>query len=128
MPTERPGSRLAPAFGTFVVAGILFLLFGFGGTPASGNLVESPWDKLVHLGIFASLTFGLCLSLPRSPWPLLLLLASTVAVADELHQFLVPTRQPAWGDWLADLLGVGCGLLAWQSVRRLQRAKAGHPN
>ena len=56
MPTDAAGRRpLLTAVGTAVVVGIFFLLFGFGSTPASGNLVPAPWDKGVHLAVFATL-------------------------------------------------------------------------
>ena len=113
MLTEAAPRRLAGTFGLAIVAAILFLLFGFGSTPASGNLVPPPWDKVVHFGVFATLAVGLRALFPRLPWPLLCLLAGGIAVGDELHQFLVPTRHPDWDDGFADMVGVAGGLLAW---------------
>jgi VanZ family protein len=115
MPTEaRAWSRP----GLYIVGGILFLLFGFGSTPASANLVAEPWDKLVHFGVFACLTVGLRLLLPRVPLTLIIGIALAIAIGDELHQFLVPQRQPGWDDGLADMVGVGGGLLSSTCLRR----------
>lgn len=119
MPTDAAGRRsLLTAVGTAVVVGIFFLLFGFGSTPASGNLVPAPWDKGVHLAVFATLAIGLRLLMPGLPGWMLFGLAAVVAIADETHQFLVPTRQPAWDDGMADLLGAALGLLVWSSLRQ----------
>lgn len=113
MPIEARSRRWLGTFGLVTVGAVLFLLFGFGSTPASGNLVPSPWDKLIHCGVFATLAVGLRALLPTLPWPVIFLLAGGVAVADELHQFLVPNRRPGWDDGLADLVGIAGGLLAW---------------
>ena len=115
MPT-RLLRRLPPTgLGIGVVLGVFILLFGFGSTPASANLVAHPWDKLVHLGVFAVLTFGLRLSLPRIPVSMIIGIALSVALADELHQLFVPQRQASWDDGIADGIGVLLGLsLCWQ--------------
>lgn len=121
MPTDAAGRRsLLTAVGTAVVVGIFFLLFGFGSTPASGNLVPAPWDKGVHLAVFATLAVGLRLLMPGLPGWMLFGLAAVVAIADETHQLLVPTRQPAWDDGLADLLGAALGLIASSSLRQFR--------
>lgn len=115
MPTD--GTRRLPpsCIGIGIVLGVFILLFGFGSTPASANLVTHPWDKLVHLGVFAVLTFGLRLSLPRIPVSMIIGIALSVALADELHQFFVPERQPGWDDGIADGIGVLLGLcFCWQ--------------
>ncbi len=114
MPTDAVRRRtLLTALGTAVVMGIFFLLFGFGSTPASGNLVPSPWDKGVHLAVFAVLAIGLRMLMPGLPGWILFGLAIVVALADELHQLWVPTRQPDWNDGMADLLGAALGLALW---------------
>lgn len=108
MPIEaRAGSTLA----WITVIAILLVLFGFGSTPASAHLVAPPWDKLVHFCIFAALTTGLRLLLPRQPLTLIIDLALAIAVGDELHQFFVPGRQPDWDDGAADMIGVCCAIL-----------------
>ena len=116
MPTDKalPLSRL----GLFMVLGIFFLLFGFGSTPASGNLVATPWDKVIHLLVFAALAFGLSAARPKAPISAVAALALGIGLADELHQYLVPTRQPSIDDWLADAAGTFCGLLLWHWLGR----------
>lgn len=110
----RPGvSRELPLLGLLVILAIFFLLFGFGSTPASGNLVASPFDKGVHLGVFAALACALRLTLPTLPLFLIAGLALSIGAADEFHQYFVPTRQPALDDLLADACGVFCGLWGW---------------
>lgn len=117
MPIKAPPAAVA-ALGGIIVASVIFLLFGFGSLPESGNLVPSPWDKAVHLMIFAVFAFGLRLLMPESHWMLLFAVVASIAILDEVHQFLVPTRQPAWDDGMADLLGAAIGLLCWKQCCR----------
>ena len=118
-PGASPLLPLSPIrFGIIVVFGVFVLLFGFGSTPASANLVAHPWDKLVHVLVFALLTFGLRQALPRIPVSLIIGIALSVALVDELHQFFVPQRQPGWDDGIADGIGVLGGLSIWRQYRR----------
>ncbi len=118
MPTDKaaPLSRL----GLLMVLGIFFLLFGFGSTAASGNLVATPWDKIIHLLVFAALAFGLSAAMPKAALSSVAALALGIGLADELHQYFVPTRQPGLDDWLADAAGTFCGLLFWRWLGRRQ--------
>ena len=118
MPIKRIRRLPQSTLGIAVVSGIFLLLFGFGSTPGSANLVAHPWDKLLHLFIFTILTVGLRLSLPRIPVSLIIGIALSVALADELHQFFVPLRQPSWDDGIADAIGVLCGLTLWWQYKR----------
>jgi VanZ family protein len=123
MPTSEPSSQLLSRVGLAVVLGIFFLLFGFGSTSASGNLVAEPWDKVVHLAVFATLAIGLRALLPAWSFFLIALLSLAIGGADELHQFFVPTRQPGLDDWLADAVGTLCGLLLWRWLAYRQYAR-----
>lgn len=118
MPTESGQRRPLERPGLFLVIGIFVLLFGFGSTSASGGLVSSPWDKMVHLGVYAALAIGLRIVMPRLSIFLIAALALSVGLADEFHQSFVPTRQPELDDWLADLAGTVGGLLAWHWLVR----------
>src|SRR5574343_1148187 len=119
MPTEAIGRRKTRMLGTLIVLGILFLLFGFGSMPASGHLVPGPWDKVVHMAVFATLALGMRMLMPGLPVWLLFTLGAVIGVADEIHQTWVPTRQPGWDDGMADLLGIMIGLLAWYPLKRI---------
>ncbi|WP_434514375.1 VanZ family protein [Dechloromonas sp. ARDL1] len=117
MPTDALRRRtLLTVLGTAVVVGIFFLLFGFGSTPGSGNLLPNPWDKGVHIAVFAILAIGLRMLMPGLPGWVLFGLAIVIALADELHQLWVPTRQPDWNDGIADLLGAALGLTLWANL------------
>lgn len=118
MPINRIRRMSPTRLGIVVVSGIFVLLFGFGSTPGSANLVSHPWDKLLHLCIFSTLTIGLRLALPRIPVSMIIGFALSVALADELHQAFVPLRQPSWDDGIADGLGVLCGLILWWQYKR----------
>lgn len=116
MPTEADASH--SRLGKAVVGGVLFGLFILGSHPASANLFAPPLDKLVHALVFAILAAAISAAWPRLGWFAVLLIVAGISLADELHQFLVPQRQPGWDDGIADLVGAGAGLLAWRFWRR----------
>jgi VanZ family protein len=84
-------------------------------------------DKLAHFAAYVALTFLFLLAAVWSPlrglgrFPrstvLVLLGAIALGAAIELGQGLVPGRHPDLNDALADTLGTGVGLAAWQSLR-----------
>lgn len=116
MPIKLGAARAYWLLGLLIVIAIFFLLFGFGSTPASGNLVAPPLDKVVHLGIFATLAIGLRLTMPSLSTAMIAGLALSIGLADEFHQVFVPNRQPAMDDFLADAAGVFGALLIWQKL------------
>lgn len=85
-----------------------------------GIQLPPPLDKVAHLAIFGALAWALDLALQanRPDLPMyrrhLLVFLATAAfgATDEWHQRLVPGRACELGDWLADTLGGGLGLLA----------------
>ena len=108
--------------GGLIVVAVLFLLFGFGSTSASANLVVPPWDKVVHFAVFSVFAIGLRIWLADLRWPWILLLAAGIGVVDELHQLFVPGRYAEIDDALADAFGAAVGLLVWYgSKSRLLR-------
>jgi len=118
MPTSAGMIQTRKLFGSIVIFGIFFLLFGFGSTPGSSHLVPTPCDKAIHFGVFAILAIGLRTTLPTLPVNLIALLAIGIGLVDELHQYLVPGRQPGIDDWLADCAGTLGGLLIWPWLER----------
>jgi VanZ family protein len=120
MPTDS--SQDAPgAVPGLLLAAILFGLFVLGSHPASAGLFTPPWDKLAHLTVFATLAASI-----QARWPKLLPLwvvafSVLIGFADEMHQILVPQRQPDWADGMADLAGSIVGLLAWHGVHKYLR-------
>jgi len=124
MPIRQGTSREPWLLGLLVILGIFFLLFGFGSTPASGNLVAPPLDKVVHLGIFATLAISLRVTLPTLPLFLIGGLALGIGAVDEFHQYFVPTRQPALDDLLADAFGVFGGLWGWHRLAMKRACRA----
>lgn len=93
---------------TTVAAMLAALLLG-GMHPAAAGLFDHPWDKLAHLGYFLVLALLLMQAIPGR-WRLGLALALLIGAADELHQLLLPGREPGIVDWLADFCGAGIGL------------------
>lgn len=115
MPIDGRNGK-SPVLALWIIGGILFVLFGFGSTSASGGLLSTPWDKVAHLSLFAVFAICLRLAFPKLPIVWVASLALFVGLVDEMHQFLVPTRQPGIDDWLADAFGIACGLLGWHLI------------
>ncbi|WP_409331529.1 VanZ family protein [Trujillonella humicola] len=74
-------------------------------------------DKVVHVVLFAALAVaGRWAGVPAR---LLALLLTGYALVSEVVQALAPLdRSGSVGDWLADVLGVALGLLAWAGIAR----------
>ena len=84
-----------------------------------GIQLPPPLDKGAHATVFALLAWALDLALQRNrpdlPMyrrQLLVFLAVAIyGASDEWHQYFVPGRSCEFGDWLADVVGGGLGLL-----------------
>ena len=86
-------------------------------------------DLVVHYVSFGLFTLLLCLwnpaRTPRLGVNLLVAFAAGAAYggATELLQAIpILNRSAGWDDWGADVLGVGCGLLAYLAMRKLVRS------
>jgi UDP-2,3-diacylglucosamine pyrophosphatase LpxH/VanZ family protein len=85
-----------------------------------GIQLPQPLDKMAHALVFGGLAWALdlALRLNRPGLPLyrrhlvIFLAVSIFGATDEWHQFFVPGRSCEFGDWVADSLGGGLGLLA----------------
>lgn len=88
-----------------------------------GRSVRVPSDKLVHFVSYAVLAALLAWTLSgtarlRATWLLVLLvLVGAYGAVDELTQALVPSRTADLMDWVADVSGAACGLLAVALLR-----------
>jgi len=111
-----------------LVSGILkrcFLLLVFGGIFYLSNqpsLTIIPplflhQDKVFHMGAFFLLFISMIINrdLYRGGHPLtvLFLIGVIYAVSDEFHQSFVPGRDCSAGDLVADVAGLGIGLLSY---------------
>ncbi len=125
-----------------LVACAIYVALIFTATHVPIDVVEAPhWpvpiDKLVHLMMFAGLGFlGRAIITVSTPTPRrrsrahraliiawLWLWIALYGLADELSQSLVG-RSFDWYDWLADLAGVGVGLLMFAVFRTIVRTLA----
>jgi VanZ family protein len=103
------------------VFALLIVLAGIfiGGTmPGAGNLFTDPWDKVAHFMAFAGITLLAGLALPNRSLTLILLLAVSVGIADEVHQLFLDGRQAGLDDLLADILGALFALPLIALIRR----------
>jgi len=109
----------------------VFLILLATTVPFPSGLVETgpfPADKLVHFGMYAGLGWTVAGALRTGERGRAAVLAAAwclgllFAAGDELHQHLIPGRDPAVGDWAADAVGFTAALVA-SSLRA--RARAG---
>ncbi|MCY7315874.1 MAG: VanZ family protein [Rubrivivax sp.] len=77
-------------------------------------------DKLRHLAAFGALAAVAALGWPPGRWQQAAIALGLLAygLAIELIQSQLPTRSASAADWLADAVGVGCGLLLARTLRR----------
>lgn len=80
-------------------------LFVLGAQPFAVGVVPPPFDKLAHAVAFAGFFLVLDSALVMPLW-LALCIPLLISAADELHQLVLPGREPGLGDWLAGLFGV----------------------
>lgn len=100
------------------------LLLWLGGSYAHAQLLHllvSPWDKLVHVAVFATLTCAIGIASGRRGRAALAIGfvgAMLVGLADEGLQLLDPSRAADIDDLLANaaggLLGVAALAMRWQ--------------
>jgi VanZ family protein/UDP-2,3-diacylglucosamine pyrophosphatase LpxH len=84
-----------------------------------GIQLPSPLDKFAHAAVFGALAWALDLALQRNRpglpmyrrHLLVFLVVSIFGATDEWHQYFVPGRACEFGDWVADSVGGGLGLL-----------------
>lgn len=101
--------RLTPAL-SFAAAAVLVLSL-FVSAPATGGLLESPWDKLVHFGFFGFVTLLLAIGFGGSRVHFAFILAVLAGIADEFYQAFLPTRHADWQDLLTDVVAAACAAL-----------------
>jgi UDP-2,3-diacylglucosamine pyrophosphatase LpxH/VanZ family protein len=84
-----------------------------------GIQLPPPLDKFAHSAVFGGLAWALDLALQRNQpglpmyrrHLLVFLVVSGFGATDEWHQYFVPGRACEFGDWVADTVGGGLGLL-----------------
>jgi len=85
--------------------------------PSAPFLFFPGFDKLVHFGLYFILALLLFRPLTQKGWkvvmPVLLITMLVGGIIEALQFFLTQTRSADWGDFLADLTGAVCGLLAY---------------
>jgi VanZ family protein len=99
------------------------VIFAFSAVPSLGTGLGD-WDlllrKLAHVTEYAVLGALLVRAIGRSGPALLL--GTLYAVSDELHQSFVPGRAGRPLDVAIDMVGLACGIAAWQSLRQRRLA------
>ncbi len=69
-----------------------------------------PLDKMVHLGLFAAVTWlGLRAGLPLVP--LMIAMVAQAGISELTQWIFLPQRGGDWWDFMADLAGIGIGVL-----------------
>jgi len=111
-------SRVAPAVQRFwLAAGLaLMALIVWGSLTPTPPHIELPlpdFDKVEHLGAYLLLTAWFSAALPRR-WLWVTVSFAVLGGAIEILQGYTG-RDPEWGDWLADCIGVAAG--AWYPAR-----------
>ena len=108
MHLQRLTYRHFPAVAILAALGIVAALFVGGRQSIAVGLIPTPWDKLVHAGVFALLACTIGLSSNLRGWHKLAVAffsALLVGALDELHQMYLPGREAGVDDFIADIIG-----------------------
>jgi hypothetical protein len=106
--------------GAIVLIVLIALMLSPGGTIESEELI---WDKAAHFIAFGLILWSLGVLFRRLPRAGAALLAVATGGAIEVVQRYIG-RDPSWGDFLADGLGVATALLMWAVWRRFRPREA----
>ncbi len=106
--------------GAVVLTVLLALMLTPGETIEAAELV---WDKAAHFVAFGLILWSLGVLFRRLPRTWAALLAVTIGGAVEVLQHFTG-RDPSWGDFLADTLGVATALLLWAMWRGFRPREA----
>lgn len=106
--------------GAAVMTVLLVLLLGPALEPETTGLI---WDKAAHFVAFGLILWSLGVLFRRIPRLWAAAIAIALGGAVEIIQSFVG-RDPSWGDFLADILGVAAALTAWAVWRGFRPREA----
>ena len=94
---------------------LLAALFIGGRQPGAGSLFRVPWDKVVHLTFYGTLTILAGIALPKIKLPILFFIIVSIGGIDELLQIYIPGRHAGFDDLAADTVGclIALFLVPW---------------
>lgn len=95
--------------GAVVLTVLLALMLAPGGAIEA---TEHVWDKAAHFVAFGLILWSLGVLFRRLPRLWAAVLAVAIGGAVEVAQHFTG-RDPSWGDFLADILGVAAALTLW---------------
>ena len=106
--------------GAVVMTVLLALMIGPYQNIESASRI---WDKAAHFVAFGLILWSLGVLFRRLPRTVAALLAVLIGGAVEVVQHFTG-RDPSWGDWLADILGVVAALALWALWRGFRPREA----
>jgi len=106
--------------GALVLVVLLALMLAPGGTIDPEGLI---WDKAAHFIAFGLILWSLGVLFRRLPRTWAALIAIAIGGGVEVLQGYIG-RDPSWGDFLADILGVATALLIWAVWRGFRPREA----
>lgn len=106
--------------GALVLVVLLALMLAPGGTLNTEGLI---WDKAAHFIAFGLILWSLGVLFRRLPRTWAALIAIAIGAGVEVVQGHIG-RDPSWGDFLADILGVATALLIWAVWRGFRPREA----
>jgi VanZ family protein len=92
-----------------VAAAIVIGLFVLGEKPYAGGLFPTPWDKLAHVSVYATIAILVWVGAGGGPHRAgaVALFVLSIGLLDEMHQAGIPGRSADLSDLVADALGIG---------------------
>lgn len=113
-------------FAAFCLLALVAILCWALVTPGVGPGTQLGMDKMAHAGAFALLGAVATVAWPGRAGAVRAMLGlGLLALMTELVQSMLPFRQGAIGDGLADILGAALGIAVVYLIRRRQAARIG---
>jgi VanZ family protein len=120
---SRPLTRWGPPLAW---ASLILIATSISIPETLASVPESGPDKLVHGALYGVLAWllhrafdqGASLPAARRTGLLVFTIASLFGAVDEWHQEFLPGRSAETADWIADSIGAGIAVLAFQTARR----------
>lgn len=104
--------RGARVLAVVLAVGLPALLLVGGSHPAAAQAIAVPWDKLVHIGVYALLSCAIGFASGRHGFTGMAIGfagAMLVGLADEGHQMFLPGRAADVDDLIANAVGAALG-------------------
>lgn len=122
MPCESGSATSIRLIGNIGALSITALLFYLGAQPFAAGLIPTPWDKIAHFIVFATISALLWLGSSGRKRLLILVTVGLIGILDEWRQARLPGRSMDMADLAVDISAAIFTLIVLHTLRRNRAA------